>query len=108
MSSFVSENILNVDVSSHKELLNDLMAAKSSLLNIAKHSCCCIRVKKITIKEVDSMIKEIAELQTVSISVATEAMRVGQGIGEHLRGHGKVRQMSNSLPVPLLHCDTRL
>lgn len=104
-SSFESESILNVDALSHKEVLNGLMTAKSNVLDIAKHSSCCIKVKKITNKEVDRTIKEIAELQTVSISVATEAMKVGQGIGDHLRGHEKVQEMFNSLPVPLLHCD---
>ena len=100
-SSFESENILNM---SNKVLLNDMMTTKSSVLGIAKHSSCCITVKKVTNTELDSTIKELAQLQTISISVVTEAMKVGQGIGENLRGHGKVQQMSNSLPIPLLHC----
>ena len=106
-SLFESENILlNIDASSNKNkvFLNDLMTTKSSVLDIAKHSSCCIRVKNVTNTELDSTIKELAEIQTVSISVATEAMKVGQGIGEHLRGRGKAQQMSNNLPVPLLHC----
>ena len=69
---------------SNKVLLNDMMTTKSSVLGIAKHSSCCITVKKVTNTELDSTIKELAQFQTVSISVATEAMKVGQGIGEKL------------------------
>ena len=74
-------------------------------IDIAKHSSCCIAVKKITNAELDSAVKELERLPAVSISVATEAIRVGHGIGENLRGHGKVQQASHGLYVPLLQCE---
>ena len=100
-SSLESENILNVN----KILLNNLMVTKSSVIDIAKHSPCSIAVKKITNAELDSTVKELEKLSTVSISVATEAIRVGHGIGESLRGQGKVQQTSHGLHVPLLQCE---
>ena len=99
-SSLESENILNVN----KILLNNLMVTKSSVIDIAKHSSCCIAVKKITNTELHSTVKELEKLPAVSISMATEAIRVGHGIGESLRGHGKVQQTSHGLHVPLLQC----
>ena len=100
-SSLKSKNILNVN----KILLNDLMVTKSSVIDIAKHSSCCIAVKKITNAELDNTVRELEKLPAVSISMATEAIRVGHGIGENLRGHGKVQQTSYGLYVPLLQCE---
>ena len=99
--SLESENILNVN----KILLNDLMITKSSVIDIAKHSCCCIAVKKIINTEFDGIVKELEKLPRVSISVATEAIKVDHGIGESLRRHGKVQQMSHGVHVPLLQCE---
>ena len=102
-SSFESESIFNKSVS-NKVMLNDLMVTKSSVLDIAKQQSSCIAVKKVTNAELNSTITELEKLPTVSISVVTETIRVDHGIGENLRGHVKVQQMSNSIPLPLLHC----
>lgn len=102
-SSFESENIFNIDALSNKS--KALTSTKSNVLNIARHSNCCITVKKVANTELNSAIKELVKLSTVSVSIATDAIKVGQGIGENLRGHSKVQQMTNGLPVPLLHCE---
>ena len=85
--------------------MNDLLITKSSVVDIAKHSSCCIAVKKIINTEFDSIVKELEKLPTVSISVATEAIKVDHGIGESLRRHGKVQQVFHGVHVPLLQCE---
>ena len=104
-SSFHSENLFDDATSSNKVLPNDLMITKSHILGIAKHSNCCITVKKVTNTNLDSAFEELAKLPIISISVTTEPIKLDHGIGEALRGHGKVQEMSNGLPVPLLHCE---
>ena len=47
-------------------------------------------VKKVTNTNLDNTIEELAKLPIISISVTTEPVNFDNGIGEALRGHGKV------------------
>ena len=104
-SSFCSENLFDEATLSNKVLPNNLMTTNSHIFSIAKHSNCCITVKKVTNADFNSAIEELVRLPIISISVTTEPIKLDHGIGEALRGHGKVQEMPNGLPVPLLHCE---